>query len=250
MPKLAYRRLFVVTIILYTAIKFLPIIEALNWRAIRFAFFSTDSKFVKNMAFSTDVALLSKLCCQNAGESDWQNFYQKYQNLIRIWCRQSGVQQSDFEDVFHDILIKLVVSLPNYKKTDAKFRSWLKTIVVNALVDRIRNADKSPFPRVMSDSNLEANNAAVNEHDEAIELLAKQLTEKTTPAAEILDRARRRVNESTWNIFVRREILAEPVEDIANEYSMKKASVYQSISRLRSVIKKESEDYFSRPPSS
>ena len=202
------------------------------------------------MAFSTDVALLSKLCYRDAGESDWQKFYQKYQDLIRIWCQQSGVQLSDFEDVFHDILVKLVVSLPSYKKTDVKFRSWLKTIVVNSLIDRVRLADKNPFPHVMSDSKLEANEAIATEHDEAIEALAMQLTEKTTPAAEILDRARQRVNESTWNIFVRREILSEPVEDIALEYSMKKASVYQSLSRLRSIIKKESEDYFGLPPSS
>lgn len=107
------------------------------------------------MALSTDVPLLSKLRCESGTESDWQRFYANYRGMILKWCSQSGVVPSDLDDVFHDVLIKLVDALPSYDPSlGNRFRSWLKTVVMNALIDRLRFSKNNPFPRLMADSDL------------------------------------------------------------------------------------------------
>lgn len=60
----------------------------------------------------------------------------------------------------------------------------------------------------------------------------------------ILARVREFVQVATWNAFIQRELLQLEVADVAAEPGIKKASVYQSCSRVRSIIKQESEKYF------
>ena len=193
------------------------------------------------MHSSTDIELVSRLCCKQASESDWRKFYESYQLLIRSWCQRAGIPANELDDVFHDILIKLVSALTAYQRQDGhKFRSWLKTVVINSVTDRLRMSNNRPFPRLLNDPELESNPKAVSELEE----LAEDLTDKTSSAATILSRVRERVQETTWNAFVQRELLQIEVAVVANELGIKKASVYQSCSRVRSIIKEESELYF------
>ena len=164
--------------------------------------------------------------------------------MIRSWCQKAGVPGSDLDDVFHDILVKLVDSLRLYNKQDGhRFRSWLKTVVMNSVTDRLRVSKNNPFPKLLSDPDV-VNKPVDATQIEGLAELAENLTEKTSSAATILARARERVQESTWNAFVQRELLQVPVSEVAGELGIKKASVYQSCSRVRAIIKEESEAYF------
>ncbi|MEM9941634.1 MAG: sigma-70 family RNA polymerase sigma factor [Planctomycetota bacterium] len=197
------------------------------------------------MAYSTDVPLLSKLCCQTASDSDWHAFYANYRGLIAKWCSQKEIAATEFDDIFHDVLIKLVDALPNYQRDkDTRFRSWLKTVVMNALIDRVRLLKNHPFPKLISDSEMDAVKSADTLTELGLNSLAEQLTDQSTSAAEILAKVEKRVKSFTWDSFVRRELLLEEVESIASELGIKKASVYQSCSRVRALIKEESENYF------
>ena len=199
------------------------------------------------MAYSTDIPLLSKLCCKKGTESDWHHFYSNYRGLIAKWCYQMGIASSDFDDIFHDVLIKLVDALPNYNRNEGhRFRSWLKTVVVNALIDRLRLSENNPFPQLISDSNI-TNISAHDQRLQSLDSLADELTEQSTSAAQILAQVEQRVKPETWSSFVRRELLSEEVETIASELGIKKASVYQSCSRVRTLIKDVSEQYFGEP---
>ena len=196
------------------------------------------------MSFSTDIELVSRLCCEQASESDWRRFYESYQQVIRSWCYGAGVPISDLDDVFHDILVKLVTGLTSYHKKDGyRFRSWLKTVVLNSLTDRLRVSNNNPFPNLVSNPDL-INNKTPGPDLQAISDLADGLAEKTSSAATILARVRERVQESTWNAFVQRELMQMEVDLIAAELGIKKASVYQSCSRVRSIIKEESQSFF------
>lgn len=195
------------------------------------------------MSLSTDIPLLSRLCCRKGTESDWKQFYENYQDIIKQWCLQSGVRASDLDDVFHDILIKLVCNLPGYDKSKGTlFRSWLKTVVKNGLIDRLRFAANHPLPKMLDGSWI--GSLASEDVTPEFEQLVDQLTEKSSSAARILNAVRERVSEQTWDSFVRRELLGEDVSQIASNLEIKKASVYQSISRVRTLIRRESEAYF------
>lgn len=189
---------------------------------------------------------MSKLCRRDGTQSDWRAFYSQYQDLIRTWCLQFGVNASDMDDIFHDTLLKLIASLPTYDAASGhRFRSWLKTVVRNALIDRLRMLENSPFPTLLGDGSLLS--SPENSHSsvsEGIDALADQITERSTSAAVILSRSRLRVTEPTWDAFIRRELLGEQVAEIATSLGIKKASVYQSVSRVRTIIREESRDYF------
>ena len=192
---------------------------------------------------STDIELVSRLCCEQATESDWRKFYDGYQALIRQWCQKAGVSSSELDDVFHDILIKLVDGVASYERRGGhRFRSWLKTVVVNSLTDRLRISGSHPFPSLVS--NLDVFGGDELSGMESLGELADGLTEKTSSAATILARVRKRVKVATWNAFVQRELLQLDVAAVAAELGVKKASVYQSCSRVRAIIKEESESYF------
>jgi RNA polymerase sigma factor (sigma-70 family) len=196
------------------------------------------------MHSSTDIELVSRLCCKQASESDWRLFYEGYRALIRSWCQRAGVPPSDLEDVFHDILIKLVTALAAYQRQEgSRFRSWLKTVVINSVTDRLRMSNNNPFPSLISNPEMERSRDDVDGLS-SVDGLAEELTEKTSSAATILARVRVRVQESTWNAFVQRELLQIEVSDVAADLGIKKASVYQSCSRVRTIIKEESEKYF------
>ena len=206
----------------------------------------TPKHSMSDRAFSTNEALLSKLCSRDGTQSDWQAFYQQYQELIARWCVQFGVNPVDLGDIFHDILMKLLHSLPTYDAASGhRFRSWLKTIVLNALIDRLRVAENNPFPSLLADvAQLPARQRGSTGSDAPVDQLAEQLTARSTPAALILSRSRQRVTEPTWDAFVRRELLDEPVATIADAKGIKKASVYQAVSRVRAIIREESRAYF------
>lgn len=197
-------------------------------------------------SYSTNPELLSKLCRCDGTNSDWQAFYRQYQDLIAKWCLRFGVSSNDLEDVFHDILLKLVDSLPTYDAASGhKFRSWLKTIVLHALIDRLRVAKNSPFPSLLSDIGaIPSPDGPASTDIEAVQELAEQLSQQTTPAARILLASRSRVTEPTWDAFLRREVLNESAASIAESMGIKKASVYQSVSRVRAIIREESRRYF------
>jgi len=196
------------------------------------------------MYSSTDIELVSRLCCQQATESDWRRFYENYQLLIRSWCQRAGVPASDLDDVFHDILVKLVSGIKNYQRVDgSRFRGWLKTVVMNSVTDRLRLSRNNPFPQLLSDPGIAPTQFDFTQIDGLSEL-AEELTEKTSSAAIILSRVRARVKDASWNAFVQRELLQIEAAAIAEELEIKRASVYQSCMRVRSIIKEESEKFF------
>lgn len=196
------------------------------------------------MTFSTNSSLLTKLCCERGTDSDWRRFNGQYRSLVGKWCLQAGVPSSDLEDLFQDTMIKLIAALPSYERSpNTKFRSWLKTVVLNTLIDRMRISSNRPFPFLLADSELNRKQAS-RDLQSNLDSLAEQLVEPTIPAAEILAAVQGRFKPQSWDAFIRRELLHDEVEDIALDLGIKKASVYQACSRVRKLIREESVRYF------
>jgi RNA polymerase sigma factor (sigma-70 family) len=201
---------------------------------------------MNSRSLSTNPVLLSKLCSRDGTESDWQLFYAQYKGLVARWCIRFGVDPGELDDIYHEILLKLVHSVAQYDpESGHRFRSWLKTIVLNALVDRLRVAKNNPFPAPVGDIHeWVAHTPESGGIPDDLDRLADELTLHSSPAARILSRCRSRVAADTWDAFVRREVLDEPVAVIARDMGLRKASVYQSVSRLRGIIREESRRHF------
>jgi RNA polymerase sigma factor (sigma-70 family) len=87
----------------------------------------------------THISLLGRLADSQAGPA-WSEFLDRYGDLIRGFCLRRGLQPADCEDVTQDVLLSLSKSMPQFQYDPAKglFRSYLKTVVMNAISRRIR----------------------------------------------------------------------------------------------------------------
>jgi RNA polymerase sigma-70 factor (ECF subfamily) len=88
---------------------------------------------------STHTSLLARLA-EGGDPTAWREFQERYGELIRGFARRRGLQSADCDDVAQDVLLSLSKALPGfrYDPTKGKFRSFLKTLTLNVIIDRKR----------------------------------------------------------------------------------------------------------------
>ncbi|CAG1007128.1 hypothetical protein PHYC_03394 [Phycisphaerales bacterium] len=87
---------------------------------------------------ATHTTLLTRLA--DAGDAmAWRDFLARYGDLIRGFCQRRGLQAADCEDVQQEVLLSLTKSMGQFRYDPAKglFRSYLKTVVMNAISRRL-----------------------------------------------------------------------------------------------------------------
>jgi RNA polymerase sigma-70 factor, ECF subfamily len=88
---------------------------------------------------TTHATLLARLA--SGGDTlAWSEFCDRYEELIRSFCRRQGVVSSDADDVVQDVLLALTKAMPGfeYNAAKGKFRSYLKTATLHAIFRRTR----------------------------------------------------------------------------------------------------------------
>ncbi len=98
----------------------------------------------------THTTLLARLADGN-DPAAWSEFHSRYGDLIRGFCQRRGLQPADAEDIHQEVLLALSKSMPGFKYDPTKglFRSYLKTVVVNAISRRFsQKPPVSPLSRV------------------------------------------------------------------------------------------------------
>lgn len=86
---------------------------------------------------TTHVSLLARVA-DGSDPAAWAEFCDRYGELIRNFAARRGLQPSDRDDVMQDVLMALTKAMPGfeYDPERGKFRSYLKTIVVRAVMRR------------------------------------------------------------------------------------------------------------------
>lgn len=107
---------------------------------------------------STSVSLLRRLGEPNS-EDAWERFVRLYSPMIYRWGIRNGLGEETSADLLQDVLAKLLVKMREFSyKPGLRFRSWLKTVVVNQARDMHRKQNRRPLQSlsgddVFSDSN-------------------------------------------------------------------------------------------------
>jgi RNA polymerase sigma-70 factor (ECF subfamily) len=66
----------------------------------------------------------------------WTKFHEMYGPGIRACCLRRGFSQQEAEDLSQEVLIKIVMAMPNFEYDRSKrFRNWLSTVIKNAALD-------------------------------------------------------------------------------------------------------------------
>lgn len=174
-----------------------------------------------------------------AAAQRWEAVHRRYRDVIIAWCRKRELSHACAEDVAQEIWVRLLGQLHSYDPARGRFRSWLKAVVNNALVDYWRRQGKQAERGGIGGSvfldrlaNL-ASPEASTELSVAIERQANNL------AAEVLARVRSRLQDTTWQAFYQTLVEKRPASEVAKELGISVASVYKNTYRVKQMLQEE-----------
>ncbi|MEO1528331.1 MAG: sigma-70 family RNA polymerase sigma factor [Planctomycetota bacterium] len=129
---------------------------------------------------STSVSLLRRLGQHNSEEA-WERFASLYSPMIYRWGVQNGLGAESSADLLQEVLAKLLVKMREFSyQPGLRFRSWLKTVVVNHARDLHRKQNRRAAVSLseneeFSGSTVEADVFAEREYREFLVARARDL---------------------------------------------------------------------------
>jgi RNA polymerase sigma-70 factor (ECF subfamily) len=193
---------------------------------------------------ATSSTLLRQLWGRSPNEEAWRTFLERYGPLIYRWCRRSGLQHADAEEVSAAVSADLARAMRDFAYDPCRrFRGWLRTVVRNAVRDLLRRRQRHPGDRGSGDSEVRQalEQVAVPDLDEGlVEDLDEALGRDWQLAQQAVANVRQRVHQPhTWEAFWRTAIEGQPAVDVAARLGMTVAAVYVAKNRVGKLLRQE-----------
>lgn len=176
---------------------------------------------------STRLSLLLRLR-DRTDELSWQDFHQRYGELLHRYARKRGASATDAEDIVQEVEMYLFKAMEGFEYDAAKgrFRSYLRSAVIHAMGRRAAKEarqgaplDPRSFDHLAVEA--EASGDARWEHEWRMHRLRWALR---SIAGEFED--------TTLQAFRLHVLAGRPVAETAQEVGLSRASVYQAKSRV------------------
>lgn len=185
---------------------------------------------------STSASLLRRVSDFDQGA--WVRLSRIYTPFVYRWCRQSGLQSSDIDDVTQEVFRSVATGLDGYlTSTRGKFRGWLWGVTRNKLVDHFRRVGKEARP-VGGETGQELMHEVMESISEAVSNL--DINGDVIVVQRTLQLLKDEFEEQTWQAFWRTTVGNERATDIAEELGMTKKAVrqakYRILKRLRAEL--------------
>jgi RNA polymerase sigma factor (sigma-70 family) len=186
--------------------------------------------------WQTHLSLLRRLRELPTDQAAWTAFVKCYEPLLRLWCREHGLQEADAQDVVQNILLKLATHMQSFVYDPAlRFRGWLRVVTRNAFVDFLKgqrhaiagSGDSRIFEllgRAEAPSDLAGRLESYFDH----ELLAQ---------AEI--RVRQRIADHTWEAYRLTAVEGKSGAEAAHLLGMKPSTVFKAKSKVLKMLREE-----------
>ena len=180
----------------------------------------------------------------------WERLVKLYSPLVYFWCQESGLPQSDVQDVFQDVFHALARDINKFRPIEnGTFRGWLRTMTRNKVNDHFRRTGREPFafggsealnrfeqiptatervPTSESCSNNPHRRYAQSEQEIQQEMLR-----------EALSNVRSSFTEQTWNAFWMVVIDGRETKDVAKDLCMRPGTVRVAKSRVLKRLRLE-----------
>lgn len=196
--------------------------------AERFARSPAPVRCIRSLMLETRLTLLDRVA-RGADDTSWAEFVGLYEPLLLAFARKKGLAAHDAEDVVQTIFVSLLRNLARYDRARGKFRTWLRGVADNAVVDLWRkkqtaaNAEKGwrELPPKNDDDEAEwdrAHRRRILEHATA------EVKGETAP--------------KTWACFEGHVLLDRPGADVGAELGLPANSVYVNAARVLERIRK------------
>lgn len=184
----------------------------------------------------TSVTLLGKLRRVPADAVAWEEFVDRYGDLIIGWCRKWGLQEADALDVSQIVLAKLSAKLRTFEYDPSRsFRGWLKTLVHHAWRDLV---DAPQWPRRGSgDTRIFAMLQTVEARDDLLRSI--EAGHERELLCEAMARVEPRVSPQSWLAFQRLALGGCSGSEVARDLGMSVAAAYMAKSRVQAMLRDE-----------
>lgn len=171
----------------------------------------------------------------------WARMSLLYGPLVYFWCRQTGLQPSDADDVVQEVLRTILMRIGEFERTRTQgtFRGWLRTITWNKVGDFIRSDRRRR--QLTSDLTL-LERLSVPPFFEEDRTGDAARRETRLVCRQILELIRSRFAEPTWHAFLRVVMDGAAPRDVAEELGLSVESVYQAKSRVLRRLRDELRD--------
>jgi RNA polymerase sigma-70 factor (ECF subfamily) len=149
-----------------------------------------------NPDHDTSVTLMMRVQADPTDPRAWNEFVERYQPMIRVWCLRWGSQPSDADDIAQQVLLKLLTAMKQYhRQAGSGFRGWLKTVTHNAWLDLVRSRNiPTQYPGSI-DSITDSKDALADLEEQMQRAFEHELLGLA------MRRVQGRVKPSTWEAF-------------------------------------------------
>lgn len=159
----------------------------------------------------------------------WYEFAQIYRPVIIRLARSRGMQDADAEDLAQRVLVRVAGAIDRFDPSGpAKFRTWLRTITQNAIINAVGRARPDrPIGGDHWDALVEAQSASDGPDSDLV-----QIEYRREVFAWAARRVRDEFTDATWQSFWQTAVEQIPTNDVAAKLGRSRGSVYASRCRV------------------
>jgi RNA polymerase sigma-70 factor (ECF subfamily) len=187
---------------------------------------------------STRISLLIRLRQEPADEGAWNEFVERYGQLVLAWCQQWGLQPADADDVSQNVLLKLAQRLRSFAYDPSlRFRGFLRTIAHNACKDYL--AGKGRDVAAAADTGVYAALESVQAREDLAARLEAAFDLERLEMAQA--RVRQRIEPHTWEAFRLTALEGRSGAEAAALLQMQVGTVFKAKSKVQQMLRQEIE---------
>ncbi len=167
---------------------------------------------------------------QGGDAVSWEEFFSIYRPFLHNVVRRWGVNEHDACDVVQDVFVTLLRVLPQfeYRSERGRFRGWLKTIVQNIAIDRLRRRGR--LREVVIGDELEAEKRLADDDSwddgyrlQTLEFALQQVKSTSSP--------------TTWLCFEEHLLKGRKAAEVSDDIGLSPGAIYVNASRTLSRIR-------------
>ena len=177
---------------------------------------------------ATPLSLLERARASDA--QAWGQLVQLYRPLVLVWCRHSGLNSLDAEDLSQEVFAAVARGLPQFHRDQPgdTFRGWLRVVTRNQILLHVRRNAGQPQAAGGSDAWQRLQDVA----DPLVGCEAEEQVEFSRVCHRVMEQVRGDFEDKTWQAFWLTVIEGRLPATLTAELGMSTASIRQAKSRV------------------
>ncbi|MBR4301048.1 MAG: RNA polymerase sigma factor [Bacteroidales bacterium] len=165
--------------------------------------------------------------CKNNDSEAFKQIYDMYAPKMMGVCMRYMHNRVDAEDILQDSFIKVYLNIKRYRG-EGSFEGWIRRIVVNVAINKLRNDAKKELKLMDDDElrNIKDNESSDMNNDVEYKYSAQQMLNAIQKLSNM--------NRAVFNLA---EIEGYSYKEIAEQLNTSESTARSTLSRAKSILK-------------